>query len=703
MTTPDFLHIDPRLVLPSATNPRKHFDPVKLQELADSIAASGVHQAVLVRPLPATRMADTAGMQPRPTHELVCGERRWRACTMAKVRALPAMVRELTDAQALEAQILENLQRDDLSPLEEAEGYQHLMQHSSMNADQVAAKIGKSRSYVYGRLKLLDLAPEARQALVKGQLDASRALLIARIPDGKLQAEATKQLTSVDYRGDPAYSARGAARHIEQHYMLRLNDAKFSRADAGLVPEAGACKSCAKRTGANPDLFTDIKGADVCTDPPCYRRKEQAHSDAQLQAARDSGAEVIEGREAKRLMPNSWSTRVEDHLRLDDKADSPTDKPLRSLIGQQMKEQGVQPVLVANPHKPGEVVAVLPAEQVTALLHAAGQAKAAAKVKDDADSQAKYEARVDAAKTKSALEVGWRAEAVRRIAQRLDKDYLELSYSPLLEEVLRYAAMHFAGQFNTDRAKSLAKLLDLGKIAPKAGVEQWVRDHTDPAVALLVMVAYRDSEWCSYRSERGDSDYNAGLNLVAAQLGVDLREVEREYRADAKAKAKAAQKPKPADAPKGDLPQAPAARRKRDASADAEGPAARRGRGAKAKPAQAPAIGEAQARESIAAAMQAQEPEPGAAAAAQSDGARPVLRPATPAPSGSAAPKLAVGQQVKVLASATGKGQKPHIGKSGQVVAQVGPEAWDVRLPTGRKGSGLATVVEFHQSELEVV
>lgn len=704
MTTPDFLHIDPRLVLPSATNPRKHFDPVKLQELADSIAASGVHQPVLLRPLPAARVPDTVGLKPRPTHEMVAGERRLRASLKAGVATIPAMVQDLTDAQVLEIQIVENLQRDDLSALEEAEGYQHLMQHSALTADAVAAKIGKSRSYVYGRLKLLDLAPEARQALAEGKLDASRALLIARIPDGKLQAEATKELTRTGYTGDPVYSARGAAHHIEQHYMLRLNDAKFSRGDAALVPEAGACKACPKRTGANPDLFADIKGADVCTDPPCYRRKEQAHADAQLKAARESGAEVIEGREAKRLMPSAWSTRVEGHLRLDDKSDSPGDKPLRTLIGQQMKEQGVQPVLVANPHKPGEVVAVLPAEQVTALLHAAGQDKAAAQVQGDAESQAKYDARAAAAKAKSAIEAGWRADAVRRIAQRLDKTYADvyadIACPKAMQEVLRYAALHFVGQLNTDRCKALAKLLDLGKVAPKAGVEQWVQGHEDPAVALLVLVAYRDSEWCSYRSEH-DDDHNAGLSLVAAQLGVDLREVEREYRAEARAKAKADKAA--AESPKADLPLAPAARRKRDASADADGPAARRGRGAKAKPVKAPAIDEAQAREAIAAAMQAQEPKPGAAIAAQSDEARPALRPATPAPRGAAARGMAVGQQVKVLASATGEKQLPHVGKTGPIVAQLGDEAWDVSLPTGRKGSGLSTRVAFHQSELEVV
>ena len=120
MTTADFLNINPRLVLASATNPRKHFDPAKLQELADSIRAGGVHQPVLLRPLPAARVPDTVGLKPRPTHEMVAGERRLRASLIAGADTIPAMVRELWHAttsdpriHAARAALLERLSRDD--------------------------------------------------------------------------------------------------------------------------------------------------------------------------------------------------------------------------------------------------------------------------------------------------------------------------------------------------------------------------------------------------------------------------------------------------------------------------------------------------------------------------------------------------------------------------------------------------------------
>ena len=194
-------------ITPSLTNPRKTFDPAKLQDLAESIRSSGVHQPVVVRSLPGSRLADT---DRTVQYELVVGERRLRASIIAGVDTIPAIVRTLSDNEVLEVQCVENLHRDDLAPLEEAEGYDHLMQHTGLSADEVAAKIGKSRSYVYAKLKLLDLCQEVRQALREGSIDASRALLIARIPDGKLQLKALSAATAPQGGAADAPGVRGS-------------------------------------------------------------------------------------------------------------------------------------------------------------------------------------------------------------------------------------------------------------------------------------------------------------------------------------------------------------------------------------------------------------------------------------------------------------------------------------------------------------
>jgi ParB/RepB/Spo0J family partition protein len=147
---------------------RSRFDTKLIDELAESIKGVGVLQPILVRP-PARRRR----------YEIVAGERRWLGAKKAGLKEIPATVRELTDEQVLEVQLIENLQREGLHELEEAEGYEELMKLKKISADAVADMVGRSRSYVFKRTKLLALCPEARKAFYAGEIDASKALLIA--------------------------------------------------------------------------------------------------------------------------------------------------------------------------------------------------------------------------------------------------------------------------------------------------------------------------------------------------------------------------------------------------------------------------------------------------------------------------------------------------------------------------------------------
>ncbi len=555
---PRLLHTPVHSIAPSLTNPRKTFDQAKLQELADSIKSSGVHQPVLLRPLPAHRLEDThrearANKRPAPEFELIAGERRWRASQLAGLAEIPAMVRPMTDTEALEAQVIENLQREDVTELEEAEGYEVLMRTGNLNADQVGAKIGKSRSYVYARLKVLDLCQKAREALREGKIDFSRGLLIARIPDEGLQLQALKYCLQVYYGGSsPSY--RDCAVHVQQNYMLKLSSAKFKITDAALVPKAGSCKECPKRTGANPDLFQDVDSADVCTDPKCYHAKEEAHGVAIKKAALESGAHIIEGREAKALMPSSWSNEVKGYLRLDDKADSPTDKPLRKLIGKAMEQQGIKPTLVANPHKDGELVAVITPDQAEVLLKAANQQEAAAKIEQEAQREAESAKRQAAADAKTAYEEQWRWDL-------LAATWAEISagtHEPPADAVLRHIATDMAKALNQDRARKLCKLLDLGKVAPVQGLVQYIADTDAPADALQLMVMFQDVE---YRHWLETTETNKGLLMVAEDFGVDAEAVKAKTKANqrAAAKAKADREAAKAAAPEGASTPNPAA------------------------------------------------------------------------------------------------------------------------------------------------
>lgn len=327
------LHLAPGLLQPSPTNPRKRFDPLRVQQIADSMDEVGQIQPIRARPNPAHREGDG-----RPPYEIVVGETRWRAVQVAKkVAVLDVIVRAYTDMEVLEVQLVENLHRTDLHPMEEAEGYGQLLRsptglqgHASVR--ELAARIGKSESYVYQRMKLLALCPAGRDAFYAGRINASVAQLIARMPNQEEQARATARIVA-GFGGEP-YSYLQAAEYLQKEFMLRLSLARFDINATYSV--AGPCGACKKRSGAEPDLFADVASSagDMCQDARCYQAKaEEAHQQL-LQAARDAGRTVLQGVAAKRVLPTPDATPV-GHYRLDAPCTALTDskRTLRDLLG----------------------------------------------------------------------------------------------------------------------------------------------------------------------------------------------------------------------------------------------------------------------------------------------------------------------------------------------------------------------------------
>lgn len=740
-----FAHLPVWSIARSKTN-RKHFDPTFLQELADSIKATGVHQPILVRPLPAHRVAEEqawakAEKRERAQYELIAGERRWRACQLAGMAEIPAMIRDMTDAEALEAQVIENLQREDVSELEEAEGFQVLMQHQGINADQMGAKIGKSRAYVYGRLKVLSLCEAGRAALRTGTIDFSKALLAARIPSEKLQLEAIEYMTKTDW-SDNTPSYRECANHVQQNYMLRLDKARFTITDASLLPKAGSCNDCSKRTGANPDLFSDVDSADVCTDRTCFDNKTQAHIAQQVAAAKEKGQTVIVGEEAQELAgQHGYNDKMVGYRRLDTAEDSPTDQPLRKIIGKQMEAEGILPVKIESRRNKGELLDALPNDVVLRLLKAVeGQADASAKVSKEVIAFAEDKKAKAAAKAEGKYEQAWRNQLRDRTWEVIIEDNPADAFNL---DVHRYLVRGAVSSLSTADAEAVAAILGLGKVGGVSALHQFAKDTPAPHLLHLLCVMQRDvsANYYGYGREK-----NEGLMLVArAVFGPQLQTVIKEE----KHAAAVLHLPKPApdntDAPKSDLPLTPAARTTKDGGqGKAKGktqrdPAALAGGGGKKLSAEAAAAG-------IAAALQAAagEPEPGAATAAQGNDAGPVAAAAAQAPgplvtlkrskpakpaadtpaaggtgesaedgqggadvkTGAAEKKVwtaaeLVGKKVRILPNATQKKQKPWIDYEGNVSGQCGPEAVIVTIP---RAKGCAPIVlSFHNTELEVI
>ena len=167
-------------LIPNRNQPRTHFDDSSLRELSDSIRTSGVLQPVLVR-----KASDQK-------YELVAGERRWRAARVAGLKHVPALVRELNDAEALELALVENLQREDLNPMERAAAYRRYLDAFGGSADDLAGRLGESRASVANYLRLLKLSDEVRALVDAGELSMGHARALLSVSDPQRQIAAAR-------------------------------------------------------------------------------------------------------------------------------------------------------------------------------------------------------------------------------------------------------------------------------------------------------------------------------------------------------------------------------------------------------------------------------------------------------------------------------------------------------------------------------
>lgn len=306
--TPAAEYYEPRFPLArlreSPTNPRRHFGD--LGELAGSIAAKGILVPLRARPLAEPETVEVDGELVTITHELVYGHRRYRAAKLAGRTDVPVTLCMMNDEEAAEAQIIENGQRLDVHPLEEGDGYKFLHERHRMPVARIAAKVGKSESYVYARLRLAELGPEARELFLAEKFGIEVALTLASVSNPEHQAKAAAEVARPQWEGGPPRTTADARRLIVQNYMLRLADVPWSLDDATLVPTAGACTTCPRNTATQRSLFGDDPKAALCTDRACYQSKEDAAWVRKKVEAAAKGWRVIEGDEAKQLAPNGY-------------------------------------------------------------------------------------------------------------------------------------------------------------------------------------------------------------------------------------------------------------------------------------------------------------------------------------------------------------------------------------------------------------
>lgn len=192
------------LIEPNSAQPRKNFDPEAMRELTHSIAMHGVVSPITVR-----RAGDGY-------YQIIAGERRWRAARSAGLTEIPALVIEADDKTVMELALIENLQRQDLNPIEEAQGYHSLMEEYGLTQEQVAERVGKSRPAVANALRLLSLPAEAQQMLADGTLSAGHARAVLAIKDESLRThEALEKMAGMSVRQAEKF-AKGLCRPAEK-------------------------------------------------------------------------------------------------------------------------------------------------------------------------------------------------------------------------------------------------------------------------------------------------------------------------------------------------------------------------------------------------------------------------------------------------------------------------------------------------------
>jgi len=268
-------------LIPSPNNTRGQITESSLTGLVASIRKRGVLQAILVREIAAPK----AG---KAKYQIVAGERRFRAAKLAGLKEIPAQVKSMTDEEALGDQLIENLQREDVHPLDEADGFMRLKEEMKFSVRDIAERVAKDVRHIARRLALTNLIEEARDDFREERITLAHALEICRLAP-EIQAEAlaacyeTKSVLNrsanrYEYAPDktrPARHVRHLLGWLAQNVHLNLHTAPFKLDDARLREDGLTCANCPQRSGRDKTLFADIKNGDTCLSPPCFQAKLQ--------------------------------------------------------------------------------------------------------------------------------------------------------------------------------------------------------------------------------------------------------------------------------------------------------------------------------------------------------------------------------------------------------------------------------------------
>ncbi len=291
MRDADFAQINTADIDFSPLNYRKYFSEETLQEFAEELKQHGIISPLTVR---------IAGNK---KYELVAGERRLRAARIAGLQTIPAAIVMLTDEQVIEIQLAENLQRENPHPLHEAQGIGQ-MQQSGKPIDEIAARLGKSKQFVYSRLKLLSLTESFQEILLADKITLQEAIKIASL-SSESQTDFFNGHCS-NWKKQKNFSLDDLDWYLDR-YRYDLKEAPFNTKDKNLVPEAGACTGCTSNSASLKTLFPELAKQAVCSNKECYNNKCFVHFLAAL-------GNAIENYQPTALLHNNGLTEMGEKL-----------------------------------------------------------------------------------------------------------------------------------------------------------------------------------------------------------------------------------------------------------------------------------------------------------------------------------------------------------------------------------------------------
>lgn len=289
-----FTSLSIQSIVPSSLEPqarrRAKFTEEEISELAQSIQANGLIQPITVRPKRSSLARNdfedvvVASLELEARHyEIVCGERRYLACKRAGLKEIDAVVRQLSDAAALDIQVTENLQRKDVDPIDEAFNFKYLLELGRYTVHDLALKLGRTEKFIRQRLRLNELLPEFLELLSLGALPIGHAMEIAKYTPAIQKEIHEEEWIFEDKWGDDPKAwtvlhLTDFRAELRSGVSLKLADASFDIADGTLHPDGLACGSCSQRTGFEPLLFEEeLADGDSCLNKPCFEAKAKVH------------------------------------------------------------------------------------------------------------------------------------------------------------------------------------------------------------------------------------------------------------------------------------------------------------------------------------------------------------------------------------------------------------------------------------------